>query len=358
MNWHAVLAIARKDMLDALKNQWLLIGLITPIAMSLIFRVVFPGVDESEKLKVVIHDPGNSRLAAALRQSPEVELVEVALEAQLAAEVEEGAVGGLVVPTGFDAAVDGGERPELTVYRNVRAGFELIAFRRLVETQVWSLTGQELPARLDFVDVPEWLIGQSSEEFQIDVYVLTLMMVLGLGMTGSVIVPTLLVEEREKHTLQVLLTSPAGPAEVALAKALTGMVYSLLIAGVLILMNRGWEGDWPITLLSVALGSLFMVAVGLLMGMLCHTTTQVNTWATVVLLAMMIPVMFVGVTRPPAVLETATQFIPTYYLADALNRSLSGHASLTRVGVDLAALSGCALVILAVVISRLRRREV
>ena len=47
-------------------------------------------------------------------------------------------------------------------------------------------------------------------------------------------------------------------------------------------MNRSLVGNWPLTLLVVVLGSLFLVLVGLLMGGLWKTLTQVNTWTSVV----------------------------------------------------------------------------
>ena len=62
MNWRAVLAITRKDVVDAVKNLYILFGLVLPIGLSLLFSLAFPGPDELATLTVAVHDPGGSRL--------------------------------------------------------------------------------------------------------------------------------------------------------------------------------------------------------------------------------------------------------------------------------------------------------
>ncbi len=358
MNWRVILAIARKDIVDTIKNQWLFLGLILPIGMSLLFRLFFPGPEEFGALTVAVYDPGGSRLVAALRKLPDVQLLEANSDEQLRQEVESKAAGGLALPAGFDAAVDAGERPELIVYRNYRAGgFEQAAFRQLVEQQVWALTGREMPARLTLVDVAKPPGAQAEEGFQVGRYLLIVLLLFALGMTGNVVVPTLLVEEKEKHTLQVLLISPASPAEVIAGKALTGLVYTLLVAGALFVLNPVSVGDWPVVVLAVLLGSLFMVLVGLLIGGLCRTTTQVNTWATLVMTLLVLPSFLIEAVQPSALVETVVRLIPTHYLVEPLGLALAGEAPPERVWLDLAVLAGSAIVAFVAVVWLLRREE-
>ena len=52
------------------------------------------------------------------------------------------------------------------------------------------------------------------------------------------VVPLLLVEEKEKRTLDFLLASPASLKEIVAGKALTGVAYTVLIAGLLLFVNR------------------------------------------------------------------------------------------------------------------------
>jgi len=357
MNWRIVWAIARKDIVDAIKNGYLLFSLLLPVGISLLFNLTLLQSAGAGTLIVAVYDPGGSRLTAGLREVPEVKLVEVDSEEALVAVVKKEAVGGISVPAGFDAAVEAGEQPELPVYlSHRRGGGATSAFQELLRSQVWGLVGHKLPARIVSTDV-EMPLGQGSATgLRLDLYLLVMILVMSLAVAGVLVVPTLLVEEKEKHTLQVLLLSPAGPAEVTAGKAITGMVYSLLSAGVLIALNRGWEGAWLLTVLFTFLGTLFAVAIGLLMGSLSRTTMQVNIWATLVMLLMMMP-SWVTVMTLPAPFEAAVRLTPTYYLVDALGLALAGDLSWGQLGLDLAVLVGSTLLLLVLIVWILRREE-
>lgn len=346
MNWRIVAAIARKDIVDAVKNLYVLFSLVLPIGILLLFGLMFPEAEEVGTMTVAVYDEGDSHLVSSLRAVPGVQVLEVDSEEKLLAEAEKKVVAGLVLPAGLDAAVEAGQQPEVVVYLNLRrGGGERAAAQRVIEQQIWGLVGQEEPARVAWRATG----GQAGPEFQIDRYLLIIIVVMGLAMTGAFVVPTLLVEEKEKHTLAALLLSPARPVEIVMGKALTGLFYSLLLTGLLLVLDEGWVGDWPVTVAAVILGASFAVTVGLLMGGLFRTTNQVNTWSTVAVLAIMAPSWTTLLDSSPA-MDTVLRLIPTYYLAHALQLSLAGEAKLAAVGPDLAILaSGTALLVAAVV---------
>jgi len=357
MKWRAIWVIARKDIVDAIRNLYILFGLVLPIGVSLLFRLLFSNLGELGTLTIAVHDPGGSHVVAELREMSEVRLLEVNSLEQLSEKVEKEAVGGLALPLGFDVDVAAGERPELTVYVNTRrGGGERFAFQTLVERKLWTLDGRESPVRTTFVNVSRPGGTKDPVEFDFERYLLVVALVMALAMVGSFVVPTLLVEEKEKHTLDALLVSPASPADVVASKALTGLVHSMLTTGVLIVMNRGWQGNWPVTVVAILLGALFMVMVGLLMGGLFHTTAQVNTWSSIVMLALTMPSWFT-ILPVPALLQTALRLNPTHYVVEALSLSLAGEASLTRVGGHLAVLAGSVVLIFIAVVWTLRRLE-
>ncbi|MBN1137270.1 MAG: ABC transporter permease [Anaerolineae bacterium] len=355
MNWRIVAAIARKDIVDAIKNLYVLFSLVLPVGILLLFGVMFPDASEVGTMTIAVYDQGDSRLVNSLRGTDGVQVIEVRSEEELLAQARKQAVIGLVLPAGFDSAVQAGEQPELSAYLNARrGGGERAAAQRLVERQLWALVDQIEPARVTW-----WAAGSSAGdgteiEFQLDRYLLVVLLVMGLSMTGAFVVPMLLVEEKEKRTLEALLISPARPLEVVLGKALTGLFYSLLLSGLILLLARGWTGDWPVTLVVVVLGALFAVAVGLLMGGLFRTTNQVNTWSTIVVLAIMAPSWTTMIDSPPA-METALRLVPTYYLGHALQLSLAGQATVGSVWLDLAVLAGATALLVAAVVWTLRR---
>ena len=174
------------------------------------------------------------------------------------------------------------------------------------------------------------------------------------AMTGALVVPLLLVEEKEKRTLDFLLTSPASLTDIITGKALTGVTYSLLIGGVLLALNHKQIGNWPLTLLTILLGLLFVVAIGLFMGSLFQNTMQVNTWASLVLFALLTPAF--PAPGLPAALETAMRLIPSYYFIEALKLSLAGTAS-PGIWADLAVVLACTLLAFSAATWALRRER-
>ena len=231
---------------------------------------------------------------------------------------------------------------------------EQASFRLLLERQVLSLVKASIPARLTWIDIGKDPDAPIARGVNLTQMFLPLIMVLAFGMTGAFVVPLLLVEEKEKRTMDFLLTSPANLAEIVAGKAFTGVVYSVLIAAALLAINRQSITNWPLTLLTILLGLLLIVAIGLLMGSIFRTTMQVNTWASVVLLVLLAPTF--PVPGAPAMLNGAMRVIPSYYFVEALESSLSGGAS-TRFWVQLSVVAACTVVAFVAGVWALRREQ-
>jgi ABC-2 type transport system permease protein len=362
MNARTVLVIAWKDILDAIKNRYLLLSLLLPVGLSLMFQLIFGGVANTGTFRVAVFDPDGSRLTENLRTTDVISLVRVGSLEELNREVAGDAVGGIVIPPKFDADVDSGKKPELTVYLNVRkGGAELAVFRDIVYQQVWTISKEGAPVRMVWTqsaaqESPTADSGIRKEGFRMDFYLLVMFTVMSLTMTGSFVVPLLLVEEKEKHTMEFLLVAPVTPAEIAAGKAVTGLVYALLSAGVLIVLNKGVSGSWPVTILAVVLGALFLVMVGLLMGTLLHTMMQINTWSTIIMMLLLAP-SWLSVLQPPAPIDTIIRLVPTFYLVEVLNQSLIGGVTFSFAAWRLGLIALGTLVLFGLVIWVMRRQE-
>lgn len=355
MNARIVSAITQKDVVDAIRHRYLLTALITPLFVALLFRILLPNINSGNLLTIVVHDPGSSRLVAELRKIPRISVVEASAADTTASEVDQRkAVGGLVVPVDFDADVAASKQPELTVYlNNKKSDFEEAAFRRLLDQAVRSLVKTQEPARLVWVDVDKQAANQARGT-SLDQILLPLLLILTFGMTGAFVVPLLLVEEKEKRTLDFLLSSPASLQEIIAGKALTGVVYTLLISGLLLVINRQFVQNWTLTSLTILLGLIFVVGVGLLLGSLLNNTMQVNTWASFVLIILLAPSFpSIGIT---SYVETAMRVVPTYYLSEALKMSLAGTIS-SQFWIHLMGLLGSTFVVFFAAAWVLNRRN-
>ena len=356
MNLGVVAAITRKDVVDAIRNRYLLTALITPLFLAVLFRILLPGPNPRNLLTVVVHDSGNSAVVAALRNTPEISVVDAASPDATAGEVEKRkATAGLVVPPNFDADVTANKQPELTVYiNNGKTVFEQAAFRRLLDQHLRAMVKRPEPIRLVWIDVDKQSNEQTGVAAGLAQMLLPLLLIMTLGMIGAMVVPLLLVEEKEKRTLDFLLASPASLREIVAGKALTGVVYTLLIAGVLLIVNRQFVGNWLWTSLTILLGLVFVVAIGLFLGSFLNNTMQVNTWSSSVLLVLLAP-SFPSLGLP-AVLDTAMRFVPTYYLSQALKLSLGG-GGLSRIWAHLAVMLVCSVIAFSASAWALHRRH-
>lgn len=355
MNLRVVSAISRKDIIDAIRHRYLLTALVTPLFVAILFRVMLPNVNEGQLFTMVVHDPGGSGLVTELRNTNQIKLLEAAAIDGVASEVEKRkAVGGLAVPLNFDADLRAGRQPELTVYvNNERSVFEQSGFRRLLNQMVRAFANQPEPAKLTWIDVAKDPNDQKGRP-NLDQMLLPLLLILALGMTGAFVVPLLIVEEKEKYTLDFLLSSPASLKEIIAGKAITGGVYTLLISGVLLVINRQHIASWSLTMLTILLGLLFVVGVGLVVGSLLNNTMQVNTWASFVLIVLLAPSFpSLGIT---AWFDKAMRVIPTYYLTEALKLSMAGTVS-SQLWIYLAVLSGCTLIVFFAAAWALHRRS-
>jgi ABC-2 type transport system permease protein len=325
MNWRVIRAIVRKDIIDVLKNSSMLLGLLLPIGTLLLFNPVFSG-DIAEGPTIVILNPGNSAFVQMLDEIPQVEVIEVDSLEALQSRVQDDAIGGLVLSPQFDAKIAAGEQPGLVIYTNQqRDGAGAANFRRLIEGQLHIFAGHELPADIQTFDVSAEALDIS---FHLPDYLLILVLVMALALTGTSNVAALLVEEKEKHTLQAILVTPASPAEIALGKALVGLFYGLLLSTILIVLGQGWRGNWGLTGLIILLGALFMITVGLLLGSLIRTSGQLAIWASLVTLLLMVPSwLWLPVFTLPAPMRFVFRLLPTYYLADALRSGCCQHTT-------------------------------
>ena len=356
MNLGVIAAITRKDVIDAIRNRYLLTALMTPLFVAILFRVLLPGINKSDLLKVVVHDSGNSTLISEMRKVPQIGIVDAGSAEATESEVQKrNAIGGLVVPVNFDSDVAVGKQPELKIYvNNKKSVFEQMGFRRLLDQQVRALVKTPEPARFTWIDVDKEASKQSPGGLGLEQMLLPLLLIMTLGMIGAMVVPLLLVEEKEKRTLDFLLASPASLKEIIAGKALTGVGYTVLIAGLLLVVNRQLIGNWPLVVLTILLGLVFVVAVGVFMGSLLNNTMQVNTWAGTVLIVLMAP-SFPSLGLPAA-LDTAMRFVPTYYLTEALKMSLAGNVTST-IWRHLGVLVACSLIAFVAAVWALRRRQ-
>ncbi|HLF27447.1 MAG TPA: ABC transporter permease [Anaerolineae bacterium] len=362
MHLNAIAAIAAKDLVDAIKNFRLLAIILLPIGFSLLYGFIFK--DTPSGAALVVYDPGGSQFVQSLGAGGGWSLWVVGSEAEVAPTVtEKKALAGIVLPPDFDARLAAGERPPLKLLSNGEQANRTGA-RRLVIDLAWSQSKQPLP--IDLVEStinpppsaqtsPETAPASAVQSLSVQTYLLTMWSIMSIAMVGMYMVPALLVEEKERKTLDAVLVAPVSYLDLIAGKALVGMVYALLSAGLVFALNAGTQVVSVGALIGVSvLSALFATLIGLWLGGMINNTQSLNTWSSFPLLAFLLPAILGAVPNNP--FTSILQFYPPMHTLEGISRALSGE-SLDRIWVNLLVLLISCGVAGGLVWLSLRRRE-
>lgn len=365
MNRSTIFAVARKDFMDALRNARLLVIILMPIGFSLLYGYLFR--DTPDSMEIVLYSPTQSALGVHLEQLVNVSLYLAESEEDLEAILErEKAALGIILPPNFDHALQAGEQPRVELIFRERAA-ESAGVQRLVRQMIEELSGRPPAARVVSRSLREQEgVGEPEQEepifgfFQglnLQSYFIVLWVMMAVTMNGSFLVPTLLVEEKEKKTLDAILVTPAGYLDVVIGKLLVGVDYSLISATLIMVLNGGFVGDPEYSIAIVMLVSLAMTLVGLLIGGLINSMSTLNTWGGFILLPLMLPGILAGVPLGGLGpwLSVPLQAMPTFQLVRGFALALSGEGE--RVWPSILILSIECAILLGAVLWSLRRRE-
>jgi len=159
--------------------------------------------------------------------------------------------------------------------------------------------------------------------------------------------------------MDVLLVSPASISQVVIGKVLAGLVYGLAAAGTVLAFNQALVVHWGVAILATICGTLFAVAVGLLVGSIFDNPGSMNLWLGVIVTVLLMPVLLNVMKVPswPKIVTTIMSWIPTVALARVSGVSFSGSVPLGLVLPDLGIVVGSAVLVLALVVWKVRRAD-
>jgi len=348
-------AITAKDIADAVKNRITLSTILMVLFMIVFYRYL-PALQNGDiPPRLAVYDVGSSRLVAELENNTQFDLVETSSQQGMERYLgdKDIVVLGLVLPADFDQALESGERVELdghvVHWATDAAATEVKEF---FEGQLTELTGK--PVRIHVAGN----IVYTQEDSRGFAFLASMSVIFVITMVGVSVVPHLMIEEKRAKTLDALLVSPASTGQVVIAKALTGLFYCLTASAVVLAFNTALIAHWGLAILAAGCGSLFTIALGLLLGSVIETRQQFALWAWILILPLLLPV-FLSIMDDilPAGVITVMRWIPTVALSRALRVSFSNSAPLAQFGPELALVAGCAVPIFAAVAWVVRRSD-
>jgi ABC-2 type transport system permease protein len=337
-------AIAWKDILDGWKNKTIIANLIV-VTLMILFYKSLPGWESSAELPDLhVYDAGNTLLVAALEDSTTVNLQRYDSRQDMESNLTRADIPelGLVIPADFDQVLEVGDDLEINGYvPHWVCAQNAQELKQMAETEISALAGREVRINLEGNEV------YTQADSTGLAFLASVSVILSVAMLGLLVTPHLVIEEKRTKTIDVLLVSPASSGDVIIAKALAGLFYCLLAAGIALAINAALVTQWWLAILATIAGALFMVAIGLLLGSLVEVRQQLGIWVFGLNFVLLIPV-FLSIMKdliPQGVLQVF-QFIPTVALSKVIRVSFSNHASLTAVGPELALIFGVTFILL------------
>jgi ABC-2 type transport system permease protein len=308
-----IMAILKKDLLDSLKTKTVLFIVISPILLSLVFRIAL-NPQQASQMKLALVDMGSSNIMEYIRKNSlgTIEIIEVDEQHQAKRMVQEGKVhAALVVPVNFDRNVKEGKSPGLDFWvdrTNISSAVTMEAF---LTKLIYHYNNQTPPAQLVIKPI-------SGANFQVRAaFIPTWLLFSVLG--GYAIVSASLIEERERKTLQAVLTTPCRISEFLIGKGLTGFILTFISAMLVLGLNYGFIGNVSGNIVIVALGIIFLNLLGIMTGLLLQGQTSSNSFGAILNMLLLLPVVMADTNRT---MNLIARFLPSYYIFNGANRTM------------------------------------
>jgi ABC-2 type transport system permease protein len=323
-------SIAAKDILDAIKNR-LVIYQIIALSIILISIKGLGLIIEEPTTQVIIFDPGGSNLSRMIEESQDFNGYQAESLEELQQSINNmgfglGAELGLEIPPGFDSQLESSEQPVLKGYVSWANRNKAAQIRSGMEAALLELTGVPILISL------EGNIITPPAEIGLLVGIVTIFAITIILTIGIILVPSLMIEEKQEHTLDALLVSPASIGQVVAGKALAGTFYILVTTLIVYLIY--WSGvyNWGVTALFVIGAILFAVSVGLLFGVLFDRQSEMTGWLSLALVLISGTVFIELINLDiPAFLDQILPWLPPVALARIFWASYSSQVDYQQV---------------------------
>jgi ABC-type Na+ efflux pump permease subunit len=356
-NWRHSLrmiwAIARKDIVDAIQNKTV-IGIMIGVGFMMLSSQALSLLVKSQgDPSAVAYDPGSSSVVRTLVRGRTIRLGIAdsfdSMVSVVAQSVEPRL--GIVLPQDFDSLAEGNEPVEVQGYVSHWVKSDQVADLVIYfEEHLSAAAGNAVR-----IQVADNQVYPNPDELGYSTMVST-GVVLGVMTIGLILVPILLIEEKETHTLEALMVSPVRTPHLMLGKLLAGLFYALISSVVIFIFSGYWIVHWWVVLLAVFLGALCAVVTGLLVGTIFDNITTVNLWIGMIIVFFLLPIFIWSSIAPklPETIQTLAQGLPSLAMFKLVGLSLAETVTLNQVSPYVLVMAMFILLMVGLVAWRIR----
>lgn len=332
MKFSRMFSMAKKDVVIITRETFFLYMVVMPIVMSLVLTAALGSVGTA-KPSLAIY--GEDELVSILEEEPSLNVTIFSSEESLREAVLEGEYDGglLVSPT-----------PKLLI-----SGKSLSNERVTIGATLANVF-REVSGKEETVLFETKVIGTDKDPWKVRlVPFLTIFAVMVAGM----IISASLIEEREKKTLNAVLVTSITPLEVIMAKALFGLFLGLILGTIILVLNGALTSGFLLITLFLILGTTFIVALGLMAGVMMDNITDLITRIKIFGVILYFPALVIMFPQIP---QWLGKFFPTYYFIDPIFSITQKGAGWSDVWWKAVILLACDVVVLALAAKVLRKR--
>ena len=322
--WH----LLRKDLGVGPRSPIFLYAIVLPVILTLLIRVVFGSLfDPVPRLGIV--DEGESQVVQNVRDIEGIQVTFPESAAALKTLVENNDLdGGLVLPAGFDGALQAGQMPNVQFF----FGGQSLASNRVVLGVTMVDLIREVAGSPAPIDVETITVGEG-DTVPIVSRLLPLIVLMAVLIAGALTPATSLVEEKEKRTLTALLVTPTRLSDVLIGKGALGFILAMATGVVTLALNGALGANPAALLLVLVLATLMAAEVGLMLGSFAKDTKALYTiWKSGAIVLVAPVVFFIWPNLP----QWIAKVFPTYYFLSPLFEIAIRGAGLADVWVELA----------------------
>lgn len=348
-------AVALKDITQAIKDKMVL-GVIIGVFLLIIPSQLVPFFLQNETIPLgVIYGTEPTTLSNALSDLPDTSSFSVKSLPALRDSIVSGRSNtiGLVLPQDYANLVSTEEKITFEAYLpHWTEHDEAVQLVQHFEDEISMLTGN--PVEIIIVDNQVY----PDEDTRGSEMMFVLQMINAIMTFSLVLVPQLMMTEKETHTLDALLVSPANLTDLVIAKGIVGVFYAAIASLIIILMNLKIIAHWPLLIMSVISGIVFAVLTGLFIGLLFDNFQQATLlmWLVVIIAIAPAFINLVLTVNLPKILEDIMYWLPSGQMANLLLMSLMQSVENQTVILGLGAMCIVNLILFGLTLWQIKRQ--
>lgn len=322
MNFSAMTAIFRKDLVSAIKNKTILIVILTPILLSLVFTASMSSTDEIT-VPVALYDT-HSNTGFAERLSDYGYDVITADTPEKAEELfRNGEVIAVIsLRDKISDKIQNGEKPGIDILVNPSGTLSAV-FLQTYKDAIMNAMNIDYPADINL----QTGMSDSGSELNIPVWLVFASIFVGIS-----VLPATLTTEKEKKTLNAILMTPVSRKEVIYAKSVFGLFLTLLISVFIMYINGGFIGNVPLVLLLIFLGSAAFTGLGLLIASYANNYSSASLMSTISMMPLLLLALLADISKEMAVVSKIS---PGTYMLEGIEKAMFNGAGIGDLGTEL-----------------------